>query len=154
MPFRRPELFAAATRVVSDDRVGGGQNDVRGTIVLLQLDDLHFRVMLFHVEQVGDLRAAPAVNALVIVAHHAEVAMLPRQRVHQPELSGVRVLIFVHHHVTILRAAAGERVRMLPEQSQRQQNEVVKIHCVARAQSGLVARMDVPGHRGRARIAK
>src|SRR6184192_3916766 len=65
--------------------------------------------MLFHVEQVGDLRAAPAVDALVIVAHHAEVAMLPRQRVHEPELSGVRVLVFVHHHVTILRAAGCSR---------------------------------------------
>ncbi len=42
--------------------------------------------MFFQVEQVGDLRAAPAVDALVVVAHHAEVAMLQRQRVDELKL--------------------------------------------------------------------
>ena len=69
--------------------------------------------MLFHVEQVGDFRAAPAVNALVVIADHAEVAMLLRERVDELELRGVGVLIFVHHHVAIFRAAGFERVGML-----------------------------------------
>ena len=108
-------------------------------VVLLQLDDLDLREMLFHVEQVGDLRAAPAVNALVVVADHAQVAMLLRQRLDELELRGVGVLVFVHHHVAVLRAAGLQRVGMLAEEPQREQDQIVEIHGVAGAQGGFVA---------------
>ena len=82
-------------------------------VILLELDDLDLREMLFHVEQVGDLRAAPAVDALVVIADHAEVAMLLRQGVDELELRGIGVLIFVHHDVAIFGAAGFQRVGML-----------------------------------------
>ena len=100
-PLSRPELFAAAAGVVFDDGVGGVQNRVRGAIILLELDDFDLGKMLFQVEQVGDFRAAPAVNALVIIADDAEIAMLLGQRVDEIELRGVGVLVFVHHHIAI-----------------------------------------------------
>ncbi len=61
-----------------------------------------------------------------------------RERVDEFELRGVRVLIFVHHDVTIFRAAGFERVGMLAEQPQREQNQIVEIHGVAGVQRGFV----------------
>ena len=58
-------------------------------------------------------RAAPAVDALVVIAHDAEVAMLAGQRVDQLELGGVGVLVFIHHHVAVLGAAGFQRVGVL-----------------------------------------
>ena len=47
-----PELFAAALDVVLDDGVRRLKDDVRGAIVLLQLDDLHFAEEFLEIEQV------------------------------------------------------------------------------------------------------
>ena len=73
--FLRPELLAAAADVVFDDRVGRVEDGVGRTIILLELDHFHFRKMFLHVEQVGDFRAAPAVDALVVIADDAQVPM-------------------------------------------------------------------------------
>src|SRR6185437_13284451 len=70
-----PELFAAAAQVVFDDRICRAQDGVCGTVILLELDDFDLGKMFFHVKQVGNFRAAPAVNALVIVADDTEIAM-------------------------------------------------------------------------------
>jgi hypothetical protein len=102
--------------------------------------------MFLQFEQIGRLRAAPAVNALVVVAHHAQIAM-PRQVMDQFELRGVGVLVFVHHDVTVFLAAGLENVGMLGEEFERQQNQVVKIHRVAGAQGGFVAQLHVLGQR-------
>ena len=99
--------------------------------------------MFFQVQQVGDFRAAPAVDALVVIADHAKIPVLLRERVDQLELRGVGVLIFVHHDVLIFGAAGGERVGMLAEQPQREQNQIVEIHGVAGVQRGFVALGDV-----------
>jgi hypothetical protein len=110
---------------------------------LLQLDDLHLGEMLFEVEQVGDLRAAPAVDALVVVADDAEVAMHLRQRVDEFKLRAVRVLILVRHHVAILGAAGFQRVGMLAEQPEREQNQIVEVHGIAGVEGGFVTLGDV-----------
>ena len=90
-PFCDHRVLAASAGVVLDDRVGGLENRVRRAVVLLQLHDLHLGVMLFEVEQVGDLRATPAVDGLVIVADDAEVAVLERESVDELKLCGVGV---------------------------------------------------------------
>ena len=47
--FGRPEALFAASRVLSNDGVGGAEDDVGGAVILLQLDDLDLGVMLFEV---------------------------------------------------------------------------------------------------------
>ena len=128
-----------------DDGVGRVEDGLGGAVILLELDDFDLGEMLFHVEQVGDFRAAPAVNALVIVADDAQVAMLLRQRLHQLELRGVGVLVFIHHHVAVLRAAGASASGCSLEKPQREQDQVVEIHGIAGAQGGLVTRADVFG---------
>ena len=78
--------------------------------------------MLLQIEQIGDLGATPSVDALVVIADDAKIAMALGESVHQFELSRVGVLIFIHHHVSIFSAARFEGLCMLAEQPQRQQN--------------------------------
>ena len=40
---------------------------------------------------------------------------------HQPELGGIRVLVFIHHDVAVLGAAGLQRLRMLVEEPQSQE---------------------------------
>ena len=149
-----PELLAATADVVLDDRVGRVEDGVGGAVVLLELDDLGLREMLLHVEQVGDLRAAPAVDALVVIADDAEVAMLAGEGLDELELRGIGVLVFIHHHVTVFGAAGLQRLGMLFEEPEREQDQIVEIHGIASAQGGLVAGADVLGHRADAGIAE
>ncbi len=152
--FVGPELFAAAAEIVFDDRVRRAKNRVGGAIILLELDDFDFGKMFFHVEQVGNFRAAPAVNALVVIADDAEIAMFLREQVDEFELRGVGVLVFVDHDVAIFRAAGFERVRMFLEQPQREQDQIVEIDGVAGVQGGFVAFANVLGHGANAFIAE
>ena len=71
----RPQLFPLAPEVVGDHRVCGGEDGLRGTVVLFQTNDPRAPVLLFKVQNVFDGRAPEAVNALVVVAHHADVLM-------------------------------------------------------------------------------
>ena len=121
---------------------------------MLELDDLGLREVLLHVEQVGDLRAAPAVDALVIIADDAEVAMLAGQGLNELELGGVGVLVFIDHHVTVFGAAGFQRLGMLLEEPEREQDQIVEIHGIAGAQGGFVAGTDVLGHRADAGVAE
>ena len=134
-----PQGFPAPPRIILDDGIGGVEDGGRAAIILLQLDDFDLRKMLFQIEQVGDFRPAPAINALVIITHHAKVPVLPRQRVDQLKLRGIGVLIFVHHDVLIFGAAGLKRIRMFAKQPQRQQDQIIKIHRIAGVQRRFVA---------------
>ncbi len=101
--------------------------------------------MLLDLEQVGDFRAAPAVNALIVVADHAKVAVLAGQVMDQAELRGVGVLVFIHHHVAVAGAAGFQRHGLLAEEPQREQNQIVKVHRIAGAQGRFVAGAEVLG---------
>ena len=111
----------------------------RGAVVLLQLDDLRAGEILFEFQNVADIRAAPLVDALVVVPDDAEVAVFLRQQVDEAVLQHVRVLIFVHHDVAELVLVAQQRLFVAFEQPHRVQDEVVEVHGVVLAQSLLVA---------------
>ena len=74
--------------------------------------------MFFHIEQVGDFRSPPAIDALVIITDHAEVPMLPRHCLYQLELRGISILIFIDHYITIFGPALFQRVGMFCEKLQ------------------------------------
>ena len=82
-----------------DDVVGRAQDGAGGAVVLLQLDDLERRVVVRQALQVVERGAAPAVDALVVVAHGGEAAARAHQQLHQLVLRGVGVLVFVHQHM-------------------------------------------------------
>ena len=104
--------------------------------------------MFLEVEQVGHLGTAPAVDALVVVAHDAKVSVHFGQAMNQLELRVVGVLILVHHDVAITLTALVERFRAVAEQPQHEQNQVIKIDGVAGLECLLVSRNQVLGQGG------
>ena len=71
----RPQLLVFAAAVVADDGVGELQNIFGGTVVALQLIHLRPGEVFFKPQNIFDLGAAPAVDALVVVADGEEVAV-------------------------------------------------------------------------------
>jgi hypothetical protein len=64
-------------------------------VVLLEPHHAARREVLLEVEDVADVRAAPAVDRLVVVADHHQVAVRRRQQLQEPVLRAVRVLVLV-----------------------------------------------------------
>ena len=53
------------------------EDGVCGAVILLQLNDFYLGIVFFHFEQVRDLRAPPAIDALIVIADDAEVPDVP-----------------------------------------------------------------------------
>jgi hypothetical protein len=64
-----PQLLREQLGVQADHLVGRAQDGAGGAVVLLQLDDLQAGEVLGQALEVLDRGAAPAVDALVVVAH-------------------------------------------------------------------------------------
>src|SRR5215204_847334 len=86
---RSPKLFLFLIDVVLDDRVRNVQDGLRGTIVLLEKNDLGIRKMLFEIENVLDVSLTKTVDALRIVADDADVLLLFGQVIYHCELQRV-----------------------------------------------------------------
>ena len=105
-----PQRLAEPAGIVGDQPVGGGE-DVRGrAVVLFEADDLRAGEILFEAKDVGDFRAAPRIDRLVVVADAAEVPARLREQLQPFVLALVGVLIFVDEEVAEAVAIAFEHV--------------------------------------------
>ena len=71
-----PELLVLAVLVARDHGVGRVEDELGGAVVLLELDHGGVGIVGLEVEDVAQVRAAPAVDRLVVVTHDGEVAVL------------------------------------------------------------------------------
>ena len=68
----------AQPALVGGDQAGGrAQDGRRGAVIALQPDDLGAGEIALEAQDVFHLRAAPAIDGLVVVAHHADIAATP-----------------------------------------------------------------------------
>ena len=65
----------------------------------MKAHDLRAREVLFEVEDVADVGAAPRVDRLVVVADDADVLVCAPEEAHELELRAVRVLVLVDDDV-------------------------------------------------------
>ena len=91
-------------------RVGGAQDRAGRAVVLLERDDLEPRKVLRQALQVVDRRAAPAVDALVVVADRRERPRSPASSFSSSYCDGVGVLVLVDEQVA--QAVAPLRARL------------------------------------------
>src|SRR5204862_118809 len=63
-----PELLAEATAIVGDHARGGAEDVRGGAVILLQPDDLGAGELLLELQDILDLRAAPRIDRLVVIA--------------------------------------------------------------------------------------
>ena len=98
-PCGGPKGLAFALLIVGDDGVGGVQDVLSGAVVLLQAHHLGPGEVLLEMQNILDGGPPELVDALVIVAHHAQVAAALGQQTDKPVLGVVSVLVLVHHQV-------------------------------------------------------
>ena len=122
-----PEGLALALGVVLDDTVGGIQDIRRGAVILLKSDGPGAFIDALEVEDVLNGRAAEAVDALVVVAHDADVLFRAGEQAHEPELSHTGVLILVHQQIFVLVLVELPHVLVLRQQDDRLVDEVVEV---------------------------
>ena len=95
-------------------------------------------IVLLEIENVADIGAAPAVDRLVFVAHHADVIVRCESRPHQLVLAAVGVLILVDHDVAQAAIPGVARVLVVIEQADAFEQQIVEIERVGLPQRFLV----------------
>ncbi|RMR60167.1 hypothetical protein ALP84_05238 [Pseudomonas cichorii] len=118
-----PQLFAQATAVIDDQAVGSLENACRRAVVLLQTDDFGIREVRRVLMNVLDLRATPAINGLVVIAHHHQAVAALGQQSQPGVLHGVGVLEFVHQHMAEAPLVVRQQAGMIAPQVQRTQQQ-------------------------------
>ena len=127
VPGLGPQLLALAALVVADDGVGRLQNVPGGAIVLLQADDPAALILLLEGQNILNGGPTEAIDRLVIVTHHAEVFVAPRQKRGQEILQVVGVLILVDEYIAELFLIIFPHVLKLLEQADGVEDDVVEI---------------------------
>ena len=115
----------------------GFENDLRRAVVLLQPHDARVGKILFELENVADVGAAPRVDALILIADSADVLVLAGQQLHQFVLRAVRVLVLVDEQIAIATLVALARRRGDLEQAHGFEQQVVEVQALFLRSSSL-----------------
>ena len=137
------ELLGLAPDVVGDDGVGRIEDGLGRAEVLLQHDRRHVGKGALELQDVADVRSAPAVHRLVRVAHHADVAVRLAQELDDLVLGVVRVLELVDEDMAETLLVGLPHVVTGLEQVGRHHEQVVEVERVRRQQPLLVLGVDV-----------
>ena len=139
------QMLLLAARVVRHHGVGRRQDMARRAVVLLKTHHLGLGIVLLKVEDVLDVGATPAVNRLVVVAHHHEVAVLGSQEVGNGVLGLVGVLVLVHADLAEALLIAVQHLGMLGEQLVRTGEQVIEVHRIGAREAALELCIDARG---------
>ena len=140
-----PQGLALAAHVVADHGVGGVQNILGGAVVLLQPDGPGPGVLLFKAEDVLDVGPPEAIDALVVVAYHADVLPSPGQQAGQHILHVVGVLILVDEDIAELVPVIFQGLAVRLQKLHRVQDDVVKVQGIGIPQAAVIGGID-PAH--------
>ena len=99
--------------------------------------------VLFKLQNIADVGAPPGVDALVLVAHGADVFLLASQQLHELVLGAVGVLVLVDKEITVAALVALAGFAGDPEQADGFKQQIVEVEGVVLAQLGLVALVNV-----------
>ena len=144
-----PQRLAEPALIVGDEARGGGEDAPGGTVVALQTDHLGAGKVLLEAQDVADLRAAPAVDRLVVVADAADVLVTLCEQAQPEILRHVGVLVLVDEDEAEAPMIVGQHFRLVLEDRQVVQQQVAEVAGVERAQAFLVGLVEF--HRAPAR---
>ena len=139
---RRTQGFAEAPGVVFDDAVGQRQNVAAGAIVFLEAHHERAGKVFAELVDVFHLGTTPAVNALVVVAHHERRTARARNEPQPLVLQRVGVLEFVDQHVREAVAVVREDIGMVAQEFIAAQQQFGEVHHARLAATRLVFFVD------------
>ena len=121
-----PQRLTAPLGVLGDHGVGEREDIGRRAVILLQTYNARPGEGTLEVEDVPDIGAAPPVNGLVVVADHHHVAIASAHELHETELRGVGVLIFVYQHILEATLVVRPQRLVLLERTDREHEQIVE----------------------------
>ena len=102
-----------------DEMRGGGENMSGRAVIALEPHDLRAGKILLETQDVLDLGAAPAIDALIVVADAADIVAPLRDQPQPQILRGVGVLIFVDENIFEALLIVGEHIGIVAKEPQR-----------------------------------
>ena len=69
----RPKRFFFSAAIIGYHTVRGIQNNLRGTVILLQFDNHSLRIHLFKVQNIADIGSTEFIDGLVIISHDTQI---------------------------------------------------------------------------------
>ena len=142
----RPESFVAAVHIIFDNRIRRIQNVLGRAVILLQFYDKRIRIFLLKIEDVPDVRSAETIDGLVIVADHAQIAVLCGKQPDELELCLVRILVLIHTDIVEALLIIPEDLRMRAEKLYGLHEKIVEIKCVVALQFLLIFLIRIAAH--------
>ncbi len=139
------ELLEMLVWIVRDELVGRAKNALAAAVILFELDDLECRIVPREIVEIFQIRAAPCVDRLIVVAHRGEGAARPAGIADQPVLCRVRVLVFVDEQIADAFLPGVACFLILFEQRQRQADQIVKIDGIECGKAFLIALVQLRG---------
>ena len=122
-----PQFLVEQLLVMRNDGVRRLEDAHRRAVVLFEFDQLEVRIIARQAAQILDIRAAPAVDRLVVVTHRRKRRARPGDLLEQPVLAGVGVLVFIDEQVAQAVLPLVEHVGMFIEKLDGQRNQVIEI---------------------------
>ncbi len=95
----RPQVLAETIAVMGDQRIRGVEDSRGGSVILLQTDGFHLLKITQEMLNVLNLRAAPTINGLIIIADDHHPGAVAGQQPDPGILNAVGILKFVHQDV-------------------------------------------------------
>ena len=139
----RPQLLPLAAQIVADDAVGRVKDVAGAAVVLFQTDDPGVFILGLEGEDVFDRRPAELVDALVVVAHDADIARAAREERGEQILQVIRVLILVDQHVTEAALPVTAYLLVLLQEPDRIGDQIVEIHRAGGEQAAHILHIDL-----------
>ncbi len=134
-----PQVLGLAVDVVGDHGVGGVEDRLRAAVVLVEDDRRDtIRKGVLELHDVAQVGTPEAVDRLVAVADHGDVAVAAGEQQDELVLGDVGVLVLVDEHVLEALAVGLEDVRVLAEQGDGVDEQVVEVHRPGGVQPALV----------------
>ncbi len=113
---------------MGDEAIGGIEDGGRGAVVLFQPGGAQAGVVVAQAVEVLHPGPPPAVDGLVVVAHHEQVLRLGGKQAQPGVLDAVGVLELVHQHVTQLFAVETQEFRAVAQELEAAQEQFSEIH--------------------------
>ena len=94
-----PKSLALSAYVVLDHLVGGIQDILGRTVILLQLDHQGLGKDLLISQDIADIGSPEFINRLVVISYYAKIFILVCQKTDKLKLSRIGILILIYHNV-------------------------------------------------------
>ena len=131
-------MLTLSALVVRNHRVGRVQNGLGGAVILFQTDNPGTGILLFKGQNVFNGGAPEAVNTLVVISNHTDVAPVAAEQAGEQILDMVGILILVNQHILEFALVVFPDLRFLLQKLYGYVENVVKIQGVVVLQPLLV----------------